>query len=576
MVKHALTYLLALVIALAASAAAWSADPIAAVDRGIITIEDTFTLTIRVADGGSYNSPDTSVLEKDFHLLGTSQSSRHSIVNGHSESSTEWKISLAPKRPGKLQIPPIEVGDKMTQALTVVVRPAQQRSAASDEPVFVESEISDKKLYVQQQLLFTVRIFQSIQLDNMSLSDIEIDNALIEKLDQNSFQRRINGRIYRVHEVSYAIFPQQAGELTIPEVVFSANELVSQRSVFSLPGQGPPVRRLTRQHQLTVLEPPAAYAASANRPWLPAKDIQLLESWSGNPDDIRVGDSITRTITIKARGLLGSQLPPIRFEETPGVRFYPDQGEVENTLSAQGASAIRTDSSALIPTRDGKLELPAITLKWWDTDEQRLKTATIAARTLNVKPAPAGAGATASGVTVDHSQPLQAPAPATASQPSSAGLWQLTTLLFACLWVVTGWLWWQARQSGPQRPEAATDAAAKPNERRLFAALEAACRSEDPQRIRRALIDWAQAFWPEQTIHALSDIAACSRHPTLNKQIKGLDATLYGSTRSAANAADWRDDALLKTLKIVRKTLSGDRQQRPASLPPLYPESSSG
>jgi hypothetical protein len=92
--------------------------------------------------------------------------------------------------------------------------------------------------------------------------------------------------------------------------------------------------------------------------WLPAKDIQLTEKWSRLPDDIRVGDSITRTISVTAISLLDSQLPPFNFPSIPGAKLYPDQGNTESSVSAQGVTSSRSGSIAIIPTVAGTLLLP--------------------------------------------------------------------------------------------------------------------------------------------------------------------------------------------------------------------------
>jgi hypothetical protein len=45
--------------------------------------------------------------------------------------------------------------------------------------------------------------------------------------------------------------------------------------------------------------------------WLPARSMTLEETWSVEPHALSVGDSTTRTLTLVANGLQGSQLPPL-------------------------------------------------------------------------------------------------------------------------------------------------------------------------------------------------------------------------------------------------------------------------
>lgn len=546
-----------------------AAEPIASIDRSRITIDDMLTLTIRINDTSIFSGPDTGPLQKDFEVLSTRQSSRHSIVNGKSESSTEWQISLLPRSTGNLRIPPISVGDKTTEPLTVFVEDSRDYDASRGEPVFLESEINTDTVYVQQQLLFTVRVFLSIQLDNLSLSDIEIEDTLIEKLSQNSFQRRINNRLYRIHEIRYALFPQKMGKLTIPEVIFRANRIANQRSMFSLPGQGQPIRKMTRQHEITVLAPPQAFTERTNATWLPAQDIQLVETWGGNIKDIKVGDSITRTITLKARGLLASQLPPVQFEKIEGARFYPDQGQLENSLTEQGASSVRIDSTAIIPTREGELRFPSITVQWWDTDNNRMRSATIAGQTLHIVPAPPGKG---EPLAVDHRKDNTINTSMPSRTESTKGIWPWTSAFFALLWFITLSMWWQARKNTAPGATSAYASPEQSDEKTLFRELVKISHGGDFLAVRKALIKWAQALWPKASVHTLDDIERLAQKNALSEIFMQLDTALYGQTGTENR---FNGDALITLLKEVRdEQRNSTRRHKESPLPSLYPSDS--
>lgn len=548
------------------SLTAQAQEPVASIDRSVISIEDSLTLTIRISDTGSYSGPDTTPLEKDFQVLGTSQSSRHSFINGRSESSTEWTIPLIPKRTGNLTIPPLTVGKSQTQRLTVSVQQAVPRSTDNAEPIFIESDVSANSVYVQQQLIFTVRVFQSVQLDNMSLSDIDLDNALVEKLSQNTFQRRIGNRPYRVHEIRYAIFPQQSGSLTIPEVVFSANELIQQRGFFNLPGQGRPVRRLTQQHTIDVLLPPDKFPQTAQTPWLPAEDLQIDESWSIDPQSLRVGDSVTRTITITARGLSGSQLPPFNFDHIDGARFYPDQGKTENTLNEQGVSSVRIDSAAIIPTRAGELTIPAYTLHWWDTRSGQLRQATLPAQQLQIKPAPAGASGNSQPLAIDHSTPVSEQ-PAVITTTTGNWLWKITTVIFALLWILTAGLWWRSQRHSDSQQKATT--APKVNtEQQHYKQLLEACRNKDNHQVRQHLIAWTQQLATPVRIHSLYDVERYFNDQQLSAQLHALEQQLYGEETSPKTLPFNDLTAVIKQLR--QQAMDNRHSATTAQLPPLY------
>ncbi len=543
------------------SPALLATTPIASIDRSVIAIDDTFTLKIKVNDSGTFSGPDLNPLRSQFQVLANNQSSQHIIRNGVSESWTEWTITLAPKIKGQLTIPPISVAGEKTQPLSVIVQPSIPRSVDNPDPVFLESEISDDEIYIQQQLIYTLRIYQSVQLDNMNVSEPEFDNALIEKLSQNSFQRRIGNTPFRVHELRYAIFPQQTGELVIPEMVFTASEVTSRRSAFSLPGSGRLIRKLTQQHSVNVNAPPVNLNG---KPWLPARAIKLSESWSGAIDEIRVGDSITRSITLNAEGLSETQLPPYTFAAIDGFKLYPDQGQSKTSVTEHTVTAFRTDSAAIIPTQVGVIELPEIKVAWWDTQKQALQEATLPAKTINVLPALDASTTESTPLAVDHSGTNNLAQGNNVTQPASL-FWPTTSAVFALLWLITLWLWWQSRQKkGSIVTEAAMAATPKQNEKQAFEQLTKACRGSDLIAIRTAIILWADSFWENDSTRSLHDIQQCSDHASFNTALAQLDGLIYGN-----NKTNWNRDGFISLVKLIReqKTNKDDSKK---SLPPLY------
>jgi hypothetical protein len=562
MPRSSLTYIFLFVL-MALSHQAMSA-PMASVDRSVIAIDDSLTLTLRINRTGSFNSPDLSPLDADFHILGSSQSSRHMISNGQSESLTEWTISLMPKRQGELTIPAISIDGQQSQPITINVQPSVPRSAGNLQPVFLESEVDQDSVYVQQQLIFTLRIFQSIQLDNMNISEPEFDNAAIEKLGQTSFQRRIQNTPYRVHELRYAIFPQQSGELIIPELVFTASETVSRRSVFALPGQGRPIRKMSQQHTIEVKAPPQNFSGSQ---WLPARSIKIMETWSSSPGNIHVGESITRTITVKAEGLLASQLAPLQFPALDGAKFYPDQGKTETSVSDQDVLSSRSDSVAIIPTQAGELKLPEVRIQWWDTENNQLQQAVIPASSLRVKPAAGNNLSTSTPLAVDHSQPtatVQSTPAITVSGDHT--LWKILTLLFALSWLITLIMWWRLKKTINKTVYNDEKNSSSISEQQAFKTLTRICRDNDLNQARQAIIDWGRSHWPEQNIQSLQDIQQHCQHPSLTAALLQLDHCLYGRS---PDSSGWNGENLLSIIKLIRQD---DKQTNcnAEGLKPLY------
>ncbi|MET0377924.1 MAG: BatD family protein [Spongiibacteraceae bacterium] len=553
----------------------------ARVDRNSVTTGESLTLTLRLNDTGNY-TPDYQLLEKDFAVLGENSSSGMSASIGHVESWTEWQVTLTPLRSGKLTIPAFEIAGAKSAPLLIQVKPADTSagpatSSEGGEPVFMEVIVDNDAVYVQQQLLLTVRIFQAVALDDMNVTEPEFDNATIRKIAQDKFQRDINGVTYQVHQLTYAIFPQQAGELTIPELVFSAAELRRPRAMFDLGGRGRPIRKLSRQIVVKIKPIPAQFTGKT---WLPARNLTVQETWGGNPADISVGNSITRSIAIQADGLMGAQLPALELPTLQQARLYADQPALDDQADASGMHGVRKESAALIPAREGSLQLPEVRVVWWDLDSDSEKAATIPAQTLTIKagvgtPATTAAIATpesqrAIGDTTDHAMPQQRidnPLRSTSSFAKHESLWVIATALLALGWLTTLVLYWRLRRqlTVPERSIPPAQANTRDPDNLLPHVFDA-CKQHNAQAANTALGQWIRATFPqtptaEQWLRQLGDDADAK---PLMEAIAKLQRHIYREEKTS-----WNGNDLAVALSAWKKR-KGTQKQRENRLPPLY------
>ena len=203
----------------------------AALDRYRIAMGDTVRLTLKSDDASDPGEADLSALQRDFEVLQRSSSVSTRIVNGQRNQTRELLLEITPRREGSLVIPPFVVDGKRSEALAVDVGPEPEPLAA-EEVVIFEAEVDATSVYVQGQILLTLRVQQAVNLDSRSITELKLDNAYVETLGQNSFQRTINGRPWLVHEIRYAIFPESSGTLSIPKQIFSGRLASGRRSLF--------------------------------------------------------------------------------------------------------------------------------------------------------------------------------------------------------------------------------------------------------------------------------------------------------------------------------------------------------
>ena len=372
------------------SARAW-------LDRDTMQLGETVTLNIEV-DGGTSTAPDFSVLDNDFKSLGTQSSRQFSMTNGQATAKTIWAIGLEPKRAGTLEIPALAVGSASTTPLRLTVLPAAVggQGKAGDN-VYVEVSAEPLTPYVQQQVRYVVKLYYAVDLTEGALDEPVADGVVVQKLGRDRQYNAVVGeRRYNVLERRYALIAERSGRLTMPPLAFRGSTLDSADPTGFF-RRGRAISARSDAVELDVRAKPAEWGAA---PWLPAASFTISDETS-LPDEVPVGEPITRTVRLRAQGLGFEQLPELAFEAPPGSEIYPDKPDTQTRDDGSWLFGERTRKFAVVATQPGKLVLPAMQVDWWDTTQDRRVTAVLPAHEINVV---AAAGAASS--------PPAAPTPA--------------------------------------------------------------------------------------------------------------------------------------------------------------------
>ena len=557
MVNRSLNLLLASLLLLMLFITPARADGLeASVDRSRLHENESLTLLLRAPGLQLTGEPELAELYQDFEVLAQQVRTNIQIVNGENRSERLWEISLLPKRSGTLIIPAISLGDARSQPITLEVRPAPENTRASAD-IFLHSELDQRdSIYVQQQLIYTLRLYYATSISDHGLTDLEPENVLMLQLgNRKDFEAFIDGRRYNVAEWQFALYPQRSGELVIPPQTFSGRVRMQNR--YSLGGLKH-IRIQSPGHRIQVKPVPDSFPAGAQ--WLPAKSLSLSQQWSGDFSQWQEGSPLTRTLTLQAEGLTAAQLPPLVLTPGDELRQYPEQPQQEDTpvnLNEKGAG-IRGEkrvSIALIPTRAGPLQLQEVRIPWWNTETDQLEYARLDPLALDIQADPNRKPQSAVQDAAPADTPVAAP-----QDTSGLRFWQGTSLLLALLCTALGIRLWQAHKryriiskqlhhtpviTGSRTPEPAEE---NPIYRQ---ALLNACQQNQARAAWDAWQKWQRAEAPATTAdfdHALHQ----------------LQQTLFGPQ---AQPEHWQGADLARASEGVKQA-----QGRAASpLPELYP-----
>ncbi len=204
-------------------------------------------------------------------------------------------------------------------------------------------------------------------------SHLNVRDAITLKADAfaTNFSERIGADVYAVQRREYTIFPQRAGQFVINGVEVGA----------WLPDEpdGPLRKRVLRSKPLLMMIhtlPAVDDDELVQREVLKeekatafvADDVIMTQRFSSNSDQLRVGDVIERLIEIRATGTLGMLIPSLTWPDIDEAKQVSLSPLIEDKNNRGEFVGIRLETRQYTLTYSGELELPAITLWWWDGD----------------------------------------------------------------------------------------------------------------------------------------------------------------------------------------------------------------
>lgn len=547
--------------------------------RNPVAVDDSFHL-IYEADDDVDSEPDFSPVSKDFDILSSSQSSSMRYINGNYSQKKSWDLSVIAKQTGKFTIPSINFGKDISPAIQISVHentatpPGTQgnNQGVTQPSIFLESSLDKKETWVQAQLIYTVRLLRNVNVIGGSLTETpetSDSDAIIHKISEDSYETTRNNIRYEVFERRYAIFPQKSGTLKINPMTFEGRISAGHsRSIFDRFSMTGDIKRIRSKSLSATVK--AAPPSINLQDWLPAKNIQLVEEWSGDIHKIKTGEPITRTITMVANGLTGLQLPDLTIDEIKNIKQYPDKPVVENRKSVnnKGLTGIKQIKIAMIPAIAGAYIIPEVKLSWWNTDSNKQETATIPEQTITVT---GGAIATTPQVPtqtkltdsqatkeseLNNSPVLPLP------ENSSDHFWKWLSLLLAIAWLLTLFFYFK-------KPKAMTVASTSVKEtskpiKSLVNNVTKQAQKNNAEQTKSALIEWGKGYFDDKRLNNLSQIADRCQ-PELKQEIINLSQTLY-----SAEHTSWDGSKLLSAFNEQQSVAINATESKPPLLKPLY------
>ena len=528
------------------------------VDRNPVSLDESFQIIFTATESPD-GDPDFSPLEQDFTLLSQSNNSSSSWINGRSSKKIQWTLNVMAKQSGDLVIPPVHFGNDVSQSLPILVSEGMPNKAVNtDEDLFLEVEATPKNPYIQSQVFYTLRLYTRVDISQARLNEPEAADAVIEKLgEDSSYNTPINGVNYSVTERKYAIFPQKSGKLTIKPLVLTAEVLTGGRPGFNSFFNPQMTKTKQVESKAITLDVKPVPASFTGKHWLSAEQLVLKQEWSGDVQQMKVGEPLTRTLTLIAKGTTVGQLPELNTTVTSDeLKAYPDQPVLKEQKKADGMLAFKEEKIALIPSKAGDYKLPAIEIPWFNTKTQKIEIAKIPETTLTAIAA-AGTQPTAIAPPVASATPQKIESGQVIKSPQQSNIWLWVSVFLAAGWLITVLFFLTKRTAIKSVIE---DNDSEINLKECIKNLKKACINNDAVAAKDALLEWGRQKFNVTNLGALAGF--CDAR--LRDEILHLNYALYGKEIS-----EWQGKKLFQsfTENKAREKIAATEDK---SLEPLY------
>ncbi|HDK37410.1 MAG TPA: hypothetical protein ENG92_00120 [Thiolapillus brandeum] len=255
-------------------------------------------------------------------------------------------------------------------------QPSYQQTTPTMAAPSVATSISERRPMVQQNLIYRVRISSSGNLKEAAPQPPKSDAVVFRQLGEPVNYSATGSSTHKlVTEYTYLLIPLREGEIFLPGI-----------NVTGKYTNGTPFN-IVAEHG-TALYVQAAQPGV--QPWLPLYDLRI-DAQLPNDARIKSGEPLEIEVITSAIGAVGTQLPSIASQlKSDEFYIYPGEVTTSGKISADGLDLLgsRIEKFTLVPRHGGNLNLPALSVQWWNLRSGKAATAMLPVRQFQVVGAP--------------------------------------------------------------------------------------------------------------------------------------------------------------------------------------------
>lgn len=378
-----------------------------------------------------------------------SQSSSYSIINGKatSSSSVTFTYTVTTDKAGTFRVPAATVtsGGKTVKSASpqITVLPGgsagsggsgqggagqggQAHSQQADrmrtqsvgdrigsKDLFIAVTASKKRVFEQEAVLLTYKLYTLVNVSELMGKMPELDGFHVQEINRQKQpelkMEHYNGKNYgTVVWSQYVVFPQQTGELKIPEIKYEATVIQQNRSADPFDiffGGGSMMQEVKK----TVMAPAVTLHVDALPTPKPSNFSGAVGKFSLSssltPQALKSNDATTLRLRVSGTGNMKLMNAPEVAWPKDFERYDP-KTEEKTKIGPNGSTGEVLFDYIAVPRHQGKYELPPVEFCYFDPDARAYKTLTSEGYTIDVAKGKGGSASSGSNLSKEEIEML--------------------------------------------------------------------------------------------------------------------------------------------------------------------------
>lgn len=250
----------------------------------------------------------------------------------------------------------------------------------------LSAELPEGEVIVGQPLTLRIKLLVPTWMPKPPVwPTFEVPSLLVRLPERAStpVSETINGETWSGISRAYRLYPLELGGFEIPGQSLTVT--------YADPGKPDPI---VAQIPLEAIRFQAVLPKGAEGldPPIVASGLTLEQQIDGGPD-LETGGAVTRVVTISIEGttpiLLPSLMPALPATlPHPPLRAYPKEPVVKESEQRGILSGSRAETTTYVAQSGGQVDLPAISLKWFNLESGKVETAKLGSASLSITAPP--------------------------------------------------------------------------------------------------------------------------------------------------------------------------------------------